>query len=56
MTVALAGDSAGVRARVRGAASPEGRAELRTRARRARRNPQRREGTSQTASATTSVR
>src|SRR5450755_4707670 len=39
MTVAVAGDSVpGERARVRSAASPEGRAELRTRARRARRN------------------
>ncbi len=39
-TVALGGDKrSGERARVRGAASPEGRAELRTRARRARRTP-----------------
>ena len=39
-TVAVAGDSvSGERARVRSAASPEGRAELRTRARRARRTP-----------------
>ena len=56
-TVALGGDSvSGERARVRSAASPEGRAELRTRARRARRTPAAGGGTAQTASATTSVR